>query len=196
MPGTKYHTTASRGQINTFYVQEVDTTDGSVDSTPASESATHIDDWQVIKPLRVGGDSVYVMAYSEATTDDGWLRTFVIRADGTTPSYHAALDSVEFEPITGQYFDILETSTAGLILVSSSGQGGDRDGLVRSFSIAGDGTITGPLDVLEYEADYSVGNRMWALDAVAAGWGGIQNGVSNLANINGVTPIANRNGVE
>lgn len=94
--------------------------------------------------IHVSG-SVFAIAY-RGPDSDGFLKTIEIAGDGTIGT---ALDTLEFDTSSGYEPDIVHVSD-DVYAIAYRGSG--SDGFVTTVDIAGDGTIGGVVDTLEFDA--------------------------------------------
>ena len=104
--------------------------------------------------INVAGD-VYAIAY-DGPGSDGFIRTINITSSGviTKSGYDLSKTRLEFDTNTGRYPDILQVFQEIYAIVYT---GPGSDGYIKTLAIYPNGTISGIIDVVEF--DTSQGNR-------------------------------------
>jgi len=99
-----------------------------------------------IRITHVTGD-IYVFCYYDET-NAGHLKTVSIGGDGAISD--TVLSAVDYDAVQGLWARAVKTATGKFTIVYT---GPDNDGWIKTFTIAGDGTITAtPIEAYEFNA--------------------------------------------
>ena len=126
----------------------------TIDIDSAGNIGSTIDSWEYETTngetpdiLNVAGE-VYALAY-EGPQSDGFIRTINITDTGfITKAGYAAETQLEFDTNTGQFPDILQVFQEIYAIVYT---GPGNDGYLKTLAIYPNGTLSGIIDVLEFD---------------------------------------------
>lgn len=109
--------------------------------------------------VRIDADTC-ALAYA-GPSEDGFLKTFTISADGLTVT---EVQSLEHDAVLGRHSSLVQVS-AGVYALAYSGVSGGQDGLIKTFQISADGSTISQLQALAHDPIKGEYNSLVQVDA-------------------------------